>query len=89
MNIEQVKKKLKEKALTVIFPKDEKSEAAAKQVADSLESSIGIAAFKNDEGELYYGILINELKQEEENEKNQKADNGDDSKLQNESMLLS
>lgn len=89
MDANLIKEKIINKEVAVIFPKGQKTEAAAKQLADSLDSAIGIAEFINDGEEKYYGVLINELKKDQENEETLKAEDSDDSNVQNETMLLS
>ncbi len=44
--------------VSIVFPK-EKSEKAAETMFELIDSAIGLAQFKTDDGDVLYGVLIN------------------------------
>lgn len=58
MDQKDIKKIIEQKKVAVIYPK-EKTQEAAKEMADKLDFAICIAEFKNENGESVWGVLVN------------------------------
>lgn len=85
MEQKYVRAMLENDLFAVVYPKD-KSEESAEKMVEMIDSAVGIAEFKDEEGNLAWGVLIDKVKvvqkQVQMGEKN-------DSQLQNESVSLS
>lgn len=58
MTIEEIKEKIVSGLWTFIVPKD-RTEESAKQIADLVDFSIGVATFEDEEsGEEFFGVVI-------------------------------
>lgn len=57
MDQKDIKKIIEQKKVAVIYPK-EKTQEAAKEMANMLDSAICIAEFKNEDGESVWGVLV-------------------------------
>ena len=59
MTIEEIRQKMSDKKISIIYPKDGKKEGAEK-IAGSTESAIGILISEDDEGNRKYGVMIDD-----------------------------
>lgn len=67
----EIQAMLKKKSLAVLYPKD-KTKKSAQKIANMLETAVAIAAFKDENDNLIWGVLVN---------KNQEAEETHDSEL--------
>jgi len=57
-----IKVMLENDLFAVVYPKD-KSEESAEKMVEMIDSAIGIAEFKDEEGNLVWGVLIDKVKE--------------------------
>lgn len=62
MEQKYVKTMLENNLFAAIFPKD-KSEKSALKLVDMIDSAVGIAEFKNEAGEPFWGVIIDKVKE--------------------------
>ena len=62
MEQKYVKAMLENGLLAVVYPKD-KSEESAEKMVEMIDSAVGIAEFKDEEGNSAWGVLIDKVKE--------------------------
>lgn len=73
MEQKYVKTMLEKNLFAVVFPKD-KSEESALKVVDMVDSAVGIAQFKDEGGDVVYGVLIDKILEAKKNMKLKSTD---------------
>lgn len=59
---EKIKEMLERNEIAVIYAEDGKEESA-KEIADALNNVVAIAEFKNEKGDLRWGVLIDKTQE--------------------------
>ena len=62
MEQKYVKAMLENDLFAVVYPKD-KSEESAEKMVEMIDSAVGIAEFKDEEGNLAWGVLIDKVRE--------------------------
>ena len=62
MEQKYVKVMLENDLFAVVYPKD-KSEKSAEKMVEMIDSAIGVAEFKDEEGNSIWGVLIDKVKE--------------------------
>ena len=62
MEQKYVKIMLEKQLFAVVYPKD-KSEESAQKMVEMIDSAVGVAKFRNEDGDTIWGVLIDKIKE--------------------------